>query len=118
VFITRTFIEPAFLTIGRTLPFFILVKQFDEPAGQFIGHLYQVHSDTGTYRTFYLQLVTIKLAKAAYRLDDNIIDRHPHRAAPVGVAPKEIGGRVAGIILHFIIHPIDRDFIGVLFMVF
>src|ERR1700676_3456017 len=49
-------------------------------------HLAQVHAHAGTGGKFYLEFVPEIIVKPLQRFDQEIVDREPHRAAPIGIA--------------------------------
>ena len=55
---------------------------------------------SGTNWTLYLQLIAVEMVIAFECLDDEVIDREPNRAAPVGVAAEEVAGAFAGHVIH------------------
>ncbi len=56
-----------------------------------MGHLLQVQIFAGTGRIFYFQVITIVVKELLQGLDQQVVDRKPDGAAPVGIATKEIG---------------------------
>ncbi len=71
-----------------------------------------------TNGAFYFQRIAIKFSILSYAANDEVIDGHPHRATPVAITPKEIAGRIPGIVLYAIFFAIHGYRIGVGFMVF
>jgi len=66
------------------------VSVTDEDAGQAVrdlpSDLEEVHLPARAGRTLNLERIAVELVEVDECPDDNVINRHPHRAAPVGVA--------------------------------
>ncbi len=73
-------LDPA---VDRTPTVLVLEKDACEPASDLLGDLVQVHVLTGTGGAFHRELVAVVAVVLQQRPDDQHIDWHPDRAAPV-----------------------------------
>src|SRR4051795_3312799 len=79
---------------------FIQLKQTGYTVNQLTKHLLQVEVITRTGRIFNSQSVPIKIAVFIDRLDNQIINRHPHRTAPVTVSTIKVGSTIPWVVLN------------------
>src|SRR5580698_2983455 len=79
-----------------------LQKQFGETAAPFARNFEDGDELSRTRRAFDLEFVAIIIMETLERFDDEIVERHPHRTAPVGVAAKQPAARLGGAIGHFV----------------
>ena len=56
-----------------------------------------------------LQAVAVEVMVALQRLDQQVVDRKPDRAAPVGVAAEEAGGGLAGLVVHPMLLAVETE---------
>src|SRR5262249_19880255 len=70
-----------------------LVAQEDagESVRDVLGDLEEIHHLAGTGRAFDLERVTVVQVEVQERSDEQGVDRHPDRSAPVGVAAEHAG---------------------------
>ena len=66
---------------------------------QLLRHLEERHVLTRSGRALHLVVVAIERVQVDQRPDDQDVDRHPDRAAPVGVAAEHAGVRLGGQVL-------------------
>ena len=59
----------------------------------------------GSRRALHLEIVAIKVVVSLQRFDDQIINRHPDRSAPIRIAPENAGRRFAWIVADAILSP-------------
>src|SRR5271165_6002547 len=79
----------------RTVALLVGKEQPGEPTRQLGPNLRQVHIDAGPGRTLDLEIGAVIAVKAAQRLDQQEIDRHPDWTAPVRVAAEQARSRLA-----------------------
>src|ERR1043166_8400929 len=79
-------------------PAFVRQKQPAQSRVQFVRDLTQIFELAGPRRTFHPQAVAVKMVIPLERLDQQIINRHPDRAAPVGIAAKQARARFTGLV--------------------
>ena len=80
-------------------------------ARQFLRHLAQCHAPAGARRALHLQVVAVKMMIPFQRLNEQIVDGNPHRAAPVRVAPEQPGIRFSRYVIHPILHAARAEFV-------
>ncbi len=81
-----------------------------EPARKFVRELLQRQHFSGTDRALHLQLVAVEMVVAFKGFDDQVVDREPDRAAPVGVAAEKVAIAFAGNIIDtMFLVPGDED---------
>src|SRR5271165_3097862 len=73
----------------RTVALLVGKEEPGEPERQLGRNLRQVHIDTGPGRTLDLEIGAVIAVKAAQRLDQQEIDRHPDWTAPVRIAAEQ-----------------------------
>src|SRR5256712_6259196 len=59
-----------------------------EPAVELLRDLIEIHEPPRAGGTLDAQVVAVEVGVALKRLDEQVVHREPHRAAPVGVAPQ------------------------------
>ena len=80
-------------------------EQTCEPPAQFVRDRGQGRVPPGAYRELHQKVVAVVAMKLVERLHEEVIDRHPDRAAPVGIPPEDSRLRFAGDIGHAMPHP-------------
>jgi hypothetical protein len=68
----------------------------DEPGREVPGDVTEPHPDAGPGRVLDGEVGAERLVPAHQRLDEQVVDREPDRAAPVRVAAEQAGRRLAG----------------------
>src|SRR5262245_51359177 len=76
-------------------------EDVDQAAPQLVGDLFQRLLPAGPDRAFDAKLVAVELVELVQALDDQIVERHPDRTAPIGVAAEKIALRFGRDILYF-----------------
>src|SRR3712207_3950153 len=69
-----------------------------QAAGYFPGHLRNGQVLARTGGAFNLKIVAVVVVEALQRFDEQVIDREPDRAAPVGVAAEQAGIRFSRLV--------------------
>src|SRR5258708_27615536 len=69
-----------------------------QPLRQLIGHFAQGDQLPRSRRALDLEIVAVVTVEAAEALDQEEVDRHPDRAAPVGVPPEESRVRLGWLV--------------------
>ena len=90
--------QPKSLLIAAAMTFGALQPALDLP-----GHLEQGHQLPGPGRALHLELVAVEGIQIQEAPDDEHVDRHPDRAAPVGVPAEHSGVRFRGQIRHLVL---------------
>src|SRR3954451_15397151 len=75
--------------VDRAAPPRIRREQRDQPPGQVVRHLAEVHLVLRTGRVLHHKVLAEERRVLAERLDQQEIDRHPDRPPPVRVAPEQ-----------------------------
>ena len=78
--------------------------------GQFLRHLFERHHFARTGRTFHLEAAAVVHVILAERLNDQEVDGHPDRPAPVRVTAEQVGGRFAGLVIESIFLAIELHY--------
>src|SRR4051812_5764931 len=89
--------------INRSPAVCIACERSDQTVSDFLADLKEVHQLAGSSRTLDPEIVSIVLIQIQERPDEHDVDRHPYRAAPVGVPPKHSGVRFGWHILHMVL---------------
>src|SRR5207248_11701723 len=79
------------------------------PPGELPRDLAEIHHSPGAGRTLDTQAVTVEVVITLERLDEEVIDREPDGAAPVGVAAEERGVGFGRCIVDPVLLPIHRE---------
>src|SRR4051812_24091997 len=75
-------------------------EQARQPRRQVVRDRAQIHPPPRPRRILDAQLVAVEVVVALERLDDEVVDGQPHRAAPVRVAAEQRRARLAGGVVH------------------
>ena len=75
-------------------------EETGQPATQVVSDLLEIEHPAGASWAFHAQTVAVEVMVAFQRLDQQIIDREPHGAAPVGVAAEEAGSGFTRLVVH------------------
>ncbi len=105
----RIVLELGRRAVDRPLPIGIAQERARQAADDLLRHLEQRHGLPRTGRTLDLELVAVEAVQIHQRPDDQHIDRHPHRAAPVGVAAEHAAIRFGGQVLHLVLLATDLE---------
>src|SRR5439155_2810752 len=70
-----------------------------QAGGELAGDLVDRVIPTGTRRTLHFEIVAVVVVELLERFDEQVIDRHPDRSAPIRVSAKESRRGFAGLIL-------------------
>ena len=89
----------------RPLPFGVRQEQRREPPLQFTTHVAQIQHPPRASRELDAHLVAVKMVVTLERLDEQIVHRKPHRAAPVRVAAEQARVRFPRHIIHAMLLP-------------
>ena len=84
----------------RTRAVRVSKPELDQAIRKLVRDLIQRQVVTRAGRTFDLEIVAVVMMKLLERFDQEIIDRHPDRAAPVGVAAEDVRLRFARFVTH------------------
>ena len=82
----RVVLELGDPAIDRPAPLVVAQEDARKPRRELLRHLEQVHHAARTGRAFDLECVAVVEVILRERADDQHVDRHPDRPAPVGVA--------------------------------
>src|SRR5579863_7011443 len=74
-------------------------EERDEAPGQLPCDLLQVHPPAAPGGELHEEGVAVEEVVALERLDEQVVDRHPYRAAPVGVPAEEPRARLRGLVV-------------------
>src|SRR5947199_10698277 len=80
-----------------------------EPAVELLRDLTETHEAPRAGGTLDAQVVAVEVVVALERLGEQVVQREPHRAAPVGVAPEETGVRLGGRVVDLVLMPVHRE---------
>ena len=80
-------------------PVFVPGKQRDQPVLQVRGDPVEGEPLARAGRVLDLQVIAVEPVVALQRVDHEIVDREPDRAAPVGVAPEHGGGGLGRLVV-------------------
>src|SRR4051812_8549984 len=88
-------------------------EEFEQAAAQLVSDLLERQHDAGTGRAFDGESVAVVLMEAAQIFDQEIVDLHPDRSAPVRVAAEQSAVGFARLVLHAIMHAVVLEIVGV-----
>src|SRR5262245_42689833 len=91
-------------------------KDTDQAAAQVIGNLPQRQHATGSRGTFELEPVAVEFVELVKTFDDQVVDRHPDRTAPIGVSAEESAVRLGRNVSDFGMITVDLEDIGLVEM--
>src|SRR5438309_7110946 len=92
-------------------------EQADEPARQLARDVPEVEQAVRPGRAFDLEVVAVEVVELLQRLDQQVVHREPHGAAPVRVAPEERRARFRGLVVHAMLHAVHRQRVRMLAMI-
>src|SRR5688572_16714768 len=92
----------------------VLQEDIGEPAADLFGDLIQVHVPAGAGGTFHRELVAVVGVVLQERSDHQGVDRHPDRAAPIGVAAEHAGVGLSRQVRDAILLPAGLNAVGVI----
>ena len=102
VFIFGPLVKPVVSTVHGPLAIVALFKDADHFCRQRIGYLFKIVHIRRARGERHSKRIAIKFVTVVKRLDDEVIEWHPHRATPVTVAAKHaviaFGGQVANVV--------------------
>jgi len=98
----------------RPTPGFVAQKDPGQPIGDLAGDLEQVHRLARAGRTFDPEVVAVIEVVLHQSANQQHIDRHPYRSAPVRVAAEHAGVRLRRQIIHPVFLPADIKNIGMI----
>src|SRR5512139_1281037 len=75
--------------VDRAATLAICAENAGEPARQFFGDLIKAELAAGARRALHLQSLAVKVGETVERVHEQVIDREPDGAAPVGIAAEE-----------------------------
>src|SRR5262245_17727827 len=75
-------------------------KQLDEPVGEVGRHLPEIGRVAGPRRKGKLEIVTQEIMMLLQRLDDEVVQGKPHRAAPIRIPAEYSGRRLPGFVIQ------------------
>src|SRR6266545_3268925 len=88
-----------------------------EPPRQLGPDLPEVHLPVGARGTRDLEIVAEETVELLERLDQEKVDREPHRSAPVRVAAEEARRRLRGLVVHAVVRAVHPEDVGVVLVV-
>src|SRR5271165_1217330 len=97
----------------RPAAFFIAKKNVRHAARQFSRHFPQGHCLSRSGGELNLKVVAQVVMKLLERLDQQVVQREPNGATPVGIPAEQSSRRLAGVIIHAVLHPVHMKEIGV-----
>jgi hypothetical protein len=112
----RVFRVAAVITVAGAAPLRVRQKEAAQTATQVIRHLLEVEHPAGPGWALHLQAVTVEVVVTFQGLNEQVIDREPHRAAPVGVAAEEAGCGLAGLVVHPIFLAVETEDVRLVLM--
>src|SRR4051812_46982695 len=93
----------------RTAP-----EQLEQAAAKLVGDLLERQHDAGAGWAFDGEPIAVELMEAAQILDQQIVDLHPDRSAPVRVAAEQSAVGFPRLVLHAIMHAVVFEIVGVI----
>ena len=81
----------------------------DQPRGQVGGHVPQPQAPPDPVGYSTVKRLAQRLVPAQQRLDEQVVDREPDRAAPVRVAAEQVVRRLAGLVVDRRVVALDLD---------
>ena len=94
----RVACEAFIVAVTRPAPLIVGEKKADEALVEFVGDLLQIHHSPGTSRTLHLKGVAVEMMIAFERFDEQVIEREPNWASPIGVAAEKAAHRFARLV--------------------
>jgi hypothetical protein len=94
----RIFLELGVIGHGRAHSVLVTKKEPDQPPAELVRDLEYRHHVPRTSRTLDLEVIPVVVVETLERLDEEVVDREPYRASPVGVSAEQIGRRLSGSI--------------------
>src|SRR5262245_34908865 len=94
----RIVLKAAVAAEDGAVPIRIAKEDPVQAGGELAGDLVDRVIPTGTRWTLNLEVVAVVVVELLERFDDQVIDRHPDRSAPIRVSAKESRGGFAGLI--------------------
>src|SRR5207249_7354539 len=101
------------LSENGTPPVSTAKKKLYEAATQLISDFVEREHNSRSSRAVDPQPITIELMEAAQVFDQQIVDRHPNRTAPIRVAAKQSAVGLSRKIFHSIVHPVVLEIVGI-----
>src|SRR6267142_3925499 len=92
-------------------------EQADEPARQLARDVPEVEQAVRAGRALDLEVVAVEVVELLQRLDQQVVQREPHGAAPVRVAPEERRAGFRGLVVHAMLHAVHRQHVRMLAMI-
>jgi hypothetical protein len=93
----------ALVAVARPAPRVVGEEDPGQPVRQLLRDLQEIQHAARTGGAFHLQLVVVEVVPAFERLHQQIVEREPDRAAPIGVAAEQrsraLGGGIVDTIL-------------------
>src|SRR5262249_36975046 len=96
------------------LPVAIAEKDAGEPAGNFLGHLKEVHFSSRAGWAFDLEGIAVVEVKLQQGAQDDSVHREPDGPAPIGIAAEHAGVGFGGKVADAVVAALDIDVVGVL----
>src|SRR5712691_1578121 len=97
----------------RATTILILQEYVRHTARHFSRYLPKGHHISGSGWALNLEVVAQIVMKLLKRLDEQVVDREPNGATPVGVAPKQSRRRLAGLIVDAVLHALRRKLVRI-----
>src|SRR5947199_769567 len=98
----RVLLELLGATVDRAAPAPVPEEDAGEPPRYLLGHLEERHPDAGAGRALDSEVVAVEPVELNEPADDEAVDGHPHRPAPVGVPPEHarvrLGGKIGDVV--------------------
>ena len=101
------------VAVTRPLPGSVGQEDARQPLLQLLRHLLQGEQPARSDRAFDLELVAVEVVVALQRLEQEVVDREPHRPAPVGVPAEETAVPFRRDVVHAMGHALHVDLVRV-----
>src|SRR6266511_514211 len=102
---------------NQAAPVRVSLEDAREPPRQLGPDLPEVHLPVGARGTRDLEIVAEETVELLERLDQEKVDREPHRSAPVRVAAEEARRRLRGLVVHAVVRAVHPEDVGVVLVV-
>lgn len=97
---------------------FISLENPDQPPGDLLAHLIQVHHISRTGRTLHFKVIAVVEIVLQQGAVDQRIDWEPDRTSPVGVASEHAGVRLSWKVIHTVLLAFDVEDVRMLLVNF
>src|SRR5213080_2624397 len=83
-------------------------EEVREPPAELVGDVAERRETAGAHRTFDAHRIAVEVVIALERLDDEVVEGEPDRAAPIGVAAEEARVRLRRRVVDAVLLAVER----------